>query len=288
MNLTAITLYVLAILIQGAAVLFALIVAKKAPQSYRWGWIFLSLGLLLMLARRINPLVEAYQTGHHSLLDAILSLVISCLLLIGSIEIHRFITRIRSDNELLNALSELDPLTHSYSRPEILYRLSTEIQRHLRTSRPLAILEIDIDHFKLVNDQYGHDVGDEILQFLTQQIQSQLRTNDHLGRIGGEEFIAILPETNEKSALIIAERIRNHVAKQTHFSRAQSVPIQITISIGLSATPDQINGETSGQIMADLIKQADQAMYRAKNSGRNKTAGWSEINQNGMINSSIK
>ena len=288
MNLTTITLYLLAILTQGITVFFALIASKKAPQSHRWGWIFLSLGLSLMLARRINPLLDAYQTGHYHLPDAVLSLSISSLLLIGSVGIHRFISRIRSDNALLSALSELDSLTHAYSRSEILYRLSTEIERHLRTSRPLAVLEIDIDHFKLVNDRYGHDVGDEILQFLTQQIQLLLRATDHLGRIGGEEFIVILPETNEVSALSIAERIRTHIEKQTYLTITKSNAIQITISIGISTTPSRINGETSGQLMTNLIKQADQAMYEAKNTGRNKTSSWHEMNQNGMINSSIK
>ena len=288
MNISTIVIYLVAILIQGVAIFFALIVSKKAPQNYRWGWIFLSLGFSIMLARRINPLLEAYQTGHHDLYDAILALEISILLLIGSIGIHRFISRISSDNALLSALSEIDPLTHAYSRSEILFRLSNEIQRHLRTSRPLAVLEIDIDRFKLVNDQYGHEVGDEILQFLTQQIQLQLRTNDHLGRIGGEEFIVILPETNEKTALIIAERIRTHIEKQTYFTRAESTPIQITISIGLSATTTANNGNTAGQLSVDLMKQADQAMYNAKNTGRNKSSSWHEINQNGIINSSIK
>ncbi|QWD61867.1 diguanylate cyclase [Polynucleobacter sp. MWH-UH25E] len=288
MNIGTITIYLVAILIQGIAIFFALIVSKKAPQSYRWGWVFLSMGFLIILARRINPLLETFQTGHQNLFDAILSFIISSFLLIGSIGIHRFISRIRSDNDLLCGLSELDPLTHAYSRSEILYRLSNEIQRHLRTSRPLAILEIDIDRFKLVNDQYGHAIGDEILQFLTQQIQLQLRTNDHLGRIGGEEFIVVLPETNEKSALIIAERIRTHIEMQTYFTRVESTPIQITISIGLSATTTENNGKTAGQINVDLVKQADQAMYNAKNTGRNKSSCWSEINQNGMINSSIR
>jgi diguanylate cyclase (GGDEF)-like protein len=166
-------------------------------------------------------------------------------------------------------LSALDPLTNCLSRTEILSKIADEIDRTLRTSNTFSILEIDIDHFKDVNDQYGHQVGDEILISLVEKITDLLRDLDILGRIGGEEFLILLPETNENEALQVAERIRRHISNSSH-NTSWNKPLQITISIGVTSFKiSTCLGSNKQELLHELVHIADQAMYLAKNSGRN-------------------
>ncbi|WP_173955411.1 GGDEF domain-containing protein [Polynucleobacter tropicus] len=181
-------------------------------------------------------------------------------------------SRINSDNDLLIALSQIDPLTKCLSRTESLYKLSNEIKRSFRSKNHLSILEIDIDRFKLINDEHGHAIGDEVLCSLTRSIKNLLRVNDHLGRIGGEEFIVILPETNQESASIIAERIRKEIEQTTNFAQTSNRPVRLTISIGIATLIPIDSIYSIDSLGISLLKQADDAMYRAKNNGRNQIA----------------
>ena len=143
-----------------------------------------------------------------------------------------------------------------------------EIARAVRTRSPLCIAMLDIDHFKLVNDTYGHLVGDKALRAVTGALREQLRSYDLAGRFGGEEFAILLPQTHETQALGIAERLRTHIA-------AMSVPVgedattgpcvRLTVSVGVAAL-DRIGPELS-----DLLAAADAALYLAKQTGRNRT-----------------
>ena len=163
----------------------------------------------------------------------------------------------------------MDPLTNCLSRTEILSKIADEIDRTLRTSNTFSILEIDIDHFKDVNDQYGHQVGDEILISLVEKITDLLRDLDILGRIGGEEFLILLPETNENEALQVAERIRHHIASSSH-NTSWNKALQITVSIGVTSFKiSTCHGSNKQELLHELVHIADQAMYLAKNSGRN-------------------
>lgn len=267
----AISLYSLSLLTQVSTAFFAFLLATRASTHYRWGWIFLGIGLFLMIGRRVSPIISILETQHYNLTDAVLSLPISACLLIGVYGIHKLMTKINEGNALLTLLSQTDPLTKCLSRNEILFRLTNELKRVERGGHILSIFEIDIDHFKAVNDRYGHDVGDEILCSLTHSIRTQLRSNDFLGRIGGEEFVVILPDADETSALISAERIRKYIEQHTHYSHLGNQPVKITVSIGVLTIKKLPAMYQISEILESVLKRADQAMYAAKNNGRNQT-----------------
>jgi diguanylate cyclase (GGDEF)-like protein len=145
---------------------------------------------------------------------------------------------------------------------------SVEIARAVRTNTPLALALVDIDHFKVVNDTYGHLVGDKALRAVTDGLSSQLRVYDVAGRFGGEEFVVLLPHAREEDALSVAERLRAHIAglsipvSDTDESGPQ---VKLTISVGVAA----LDGEH--RQLTDLLAAADAALYHAKVTGRNKT-----------------
>ena len=143
-----------------------------------------------------------------------------------------------------------------------------EIARALRTRSPLSLALVDIDHFKVVNDTYGHLAGDKALRAVTDTLREQLRSYDLAGRFGGEEFTIVLPQTREANAVQIAERLRTHVAGlaiPVHSDLPDGDRIRLTISVGVAAL-----GERNPDL-ASLLAAADAALYAAKESGRNKT-----------------
>lgn len=266
----AISLYSLSLLTQVSTTFFAFLLAKKASSHYRWGWIFLGIGLFLMIGRRVSPILSILETQHYNLTDAILSLPISLCLLIGVFGIHKLMAKMDAGNALLTLVSQTDPLTKCLSRNEILYRLTNELKRLERGNHIFSVFEIDIDHFKLVNDRYGHDVGDEILCSLVHHIKTQLRSTDYLGRIGGEEFIVVLPDTDESAACISAERIRADIERHIHYTHIKNEPVRITISIGVTSINKIPVMSNTSELSAMVLKRADKAMYTAKNNGRNQ------------------
>jgi diguanylate cyclase (GGDEF)-like protein len=161
--------------------------------------------------------------------------------------------------EQLKALSITDDLTKLYNSRYFYQQLQNEIKRFYRYHRPLALLLIDIDHFKFYNDTYGHLEGDKILLKVGGLISSCLRSMDTAYRYGGEEFTVILPETSCDAALIVAERVLRTV--QSAFFDA-NLGTQLTVSIGVSEYADS-------ESMNDFIKRTDKAMYIAKGRGRN-------------------
>ena len=166
------------------------------------------------------------------------------------------------DHERLQRLAAIDPLTGLYNRRFGMARLHEEFSRAVRQKMPLGVLMFDIDHFKKVNDTYGHLIGDRILTQMSTLCRSLLREGDIVMRYGGEEFLAILPAASKEDITEIGERIRR-IVEETPFDVGEQ-QIRITVSIGGTAYPGlQIETER------DLVKCADEAMYSVKNSGRN-------------------
>ncbi|HSS57675.1 MAG TPA: diguanylate cyclase [Solirubrobacteraceae bacterium] len=160
----------------------------------------------------------------------------------------------------LETLVHEDPLTGLFNRRSVLTRLAGLISGARRHGRPLSIAMIDVDHFKRINDAHGHDAGDTMLVEVTGAMRDRLRAEDALGRLGGEEFLALLPDSDEEGAATVAEDLRASV--QALQARCGPHLLCATISVGW-ATWD-------GQEDADrLIKRADVALYEAKDSGRN-------------------
>jgi diguanylate cyclase (GGDEF)-like protein len=200
-------------------------------------------------------------------------LVIVCLL-IPSVLAFTLAWRLRTKNRLLVALSRHDPMTGALTHTETILRCELEVERSMRTQQSFAVLELDIDHFKHVNDRHGHQVGDEVLSGLVACVKHNLRMIDLFGRIGGEEFLAILPETNAAGATETAERLRK--ALETHVYETTCGPLRgITVSIGVAVFDPKAEQHTkNSEARQSLFKRADDAMYQAKNSGRNRVVLW--------------
>lgn len=174
----------------------------------------------------------------------------------------RDITNQRRMEDELRQLATTDPLTGASNRRHFIDQASAELKRSKRYGSPMAVVMLDIDHFKRVNDNYGHSIGDEILKRLVACCQQELRSSDFFGRLGGEEFSAVLVESNQVAAEQTCLRLLQEIAKLK--IRAGSETVSITISIGLtmySATDISID---------PLLKRADDALYKAKNAGRNQ------------------
>jgi diguanylate cyclase (GGDEF)-like protein len=158
-----------------------------------------------------------------------------------------------------------DPLTGLFNRRELMGRLESEAAATKRYGTGLFLIMLDIDHFKHVNDTYGHQAGDDVLKALAHIMRNTVRINDLLARYGGEEFVIVCPHTGMEEATEIAERVRRSVEQTPLATRAGE--IRITISAGVA-------GYQQGQPVETLIKDADQAMYDAKNSGRNRVCAY--------------
>ncbi len=159
-------------------------------------------------------------------------------------------------------LAITDELTAIYNRRRTFEVAEHEFQRAQRFERPLSLLMIDVDHFKLVNDRYGHGVGDQVLAGLAALLARHIRELDALGRYGGEEFMLVLPEADQAEAQHIAERLRSVVAATPQ--RAGQFAIALTVSIGIATR------STASDDLRTLIDAADQALYAAKQAGRNR------------------
>ncbi len=170
-------------------------------------------------------------------------------------------------NKEIKLLSRIDSLTGCYNRGYLNELLPREITRALRYKRPLSLAMCDIDHFKKINDTYGHQCGDEVLKKLVLCISELIRADtDWLARYGGEEFLIVLPETRLRNALGLAERLRKNIAKNSIVT--QKYKISITASFGVTG----FNSSNSTQNVTPeaLLSMADKNLYTAKNQGRNK------------------
>ena len=163
----------------------------------------------------------------------------------------------------LEDMAKTDGLTGMANRQAFMERANSEFNRARRYSRSLSVIMIDIDHFKSINDQYGHAAGDQVLRQLGQHCHNRLRDSDFLGRIGGEEFALLLPDTPQDSAFHVAERMREQLSKTT-IALDNGITLEITASFGVAS----VNEEDAD--FNAMLHRADAAMYNAKHGGRNQ------------------
>lgn len=178
------------------------------------------------------------------------------------VAIERDITEQKNIETNLEVLSRTDSLTGLLNRRAFDEFLENELSRFKRNGEIYSLLMLDIDHFKSINDQYGHATGDDAIQLITQACQSNLRLHDQMARLGGEEFCVLLPYTDKKIATKIANKIREIVAN-TLISTSSTEDVTLTISIGVSEVSNKDINYT------DALKRADDNLYKAKNMGRN-------------------
>jgi diguanylate cyclase (GGDEF)-like protein len=203
-----------------------------------------NLGVIITLIVAVNPLFSIF--------------VAPLWLLVRRYMVHPLLlaqSRIDSKTGLLNAATWEKEAT-------------AEVARAVRTGTPLAVALVDIDHFKVVNDTYGHLAGDHVLRAVSSALQGQLRGYDLAGRFGGEEFIILLPHAHEADARNVAERLRTHIADMevpADGHRDCPTTIRVTISVGVAAL------EGVSRELTDLMAAADSALYHAKEGGRNRT-----------------
>jgi diguanylate cyclase (GGDEF)-like protein len=181
-------------------------------------------------------------------------------------EFGRIIGVVKKSRKRLSSLANEDKLTGLHNRQYFDKISRTEFIEAKERDSKLSILFIDIDHFKSVNDTYGHKKGDDALKIIAQLICASCRKSDFVARYGGEEIVVILPNTTSRDAVSVAQEINNIVAKQTK----KILGIKITVSIGVATYPDD------GTTLKGLLERADKALYQAKKSGRNRVCKFDE------------
>lgn len=197
-----------------------------------------------------SPKVDAFTEDIHQVLQII---EYPASVVVDNARLH----------ERTKRMAVTDGLTRLYNHRHFYELLEQEFHRTRRYQASVALIMIDIDFFKQINDTYGHQVGDDILKELASVIRAQVREVDILARYGGEEFAALLPQTSLEQARVVAERIREAVEKN-EFSTSKGV-IKITVSLGLAGYPEM---DINSQV--ELVQQADAALYRAKEAGKNR------------------
>lgn len=186
---------------------------------------------------------------------------------------HRFLSMQHENmdllmrNRVLSEVSARDSLTGLYNRWYVMEKIESEMNRSLRHGSPVSVLMLDIDHFKRVNDTWGHGVGDMVLRSIGQVLRDSCRVYDVPGRYGGEEFCVVLPETKLGHTPAVAERIRNRVAASVVAVEGGD-EINVTASIGIAG----VDAETADAVLtaSALVDRADRALYVAKHRGRNR------------------
>jgi diguanylate cyclase (GGDEF)-like protein len=200
---------------------------------------------------RISPLRKRSSTNRGRRIGAVIS--------------HVNITAQKLVEKDYARLAATDPLTNIPNRRLFLEFVKDDMERSARFGDPSSLLIVDLDHFKEVNDTYGHVVGDEVLRRVAEVGTKTIRSCDLFARLGGEEFVCVLPKTDEWGAVMIADRLRIAVERLSVLSGTK--PIRVTVSIGVSA----VLGRDSS--VTDVLRRADCALYRAKNEGRNCVRG---------------
>ncbi len=196
------------------------------------------------------------------------------LLWILSLVAENLLTR-EYANEGLLRFAFTDYLTGLRTRGYFEQQLELEFKRAERKQQKFALLMIDIDHFKILNDTFGHHVGDQLLRDVTSILMKDMREVDTVARYGGEEFVIILPETTETGAVFVAQRLRRAVDQAKFFAGSPHSVQHLTISIGVAVY------DTDAQFKRDLIEFADAALYAAKHAGRNRVMCYSELSKQG-------
>jgi diguanylate cyclase (GGDEF)-like protein len=246
---------------------------KKIRTSNFPGYIFF---ILITSRDAKDDLIFGLQTGADDYLTKPFNHAELKARLYSAERILKLEKSLKEANEAIRHLSIIDPLTDSYNRGYLIQRLPQEISRVQRYGSPLSLIMSDLDHFKMVNDQYGHQAGDLVLKNFVECIKKTIRQEiDWIARYGGEEFFIILPETDLTGASFLAERLRKAVSENV--ITIGETPLRITASFGVTClTSANITNETS---VESLIKKADMCLYLAKSEGRNRIKTLSDINK---------
>ncbi len=178
----------------------------------------------------------------------------------------RYADYLRSRLEQTVELAVLDPLTTLHNRRYLTHHMQALFDASVDTGRALSVLLIDIDRFKSINDSHGHDAGDEVLRALAARLRDNIRASDLACRLGGEEFVVVMPDTTLKTAYLVGERLRQRIAATPFVAGAQRTPMNVTASIGVAAL------EFEHDTPELILRRADQALYSAKRDGRNRVA----------------
>lgn len=185
---------------------------------------------------------------------------------LGARQVDALHHELRAAYANLNDLAAHDPLTKLLNRAAILDRLDRSYDKACRQGSSLTVLMIDVDHFKSINDTHGHPCGDQVLREVSSRLKKVLRSNDAIGRIGGEEFLVMLEACDETVSWRLAERCRKAICdKPIVLPGDPPIPLQVSVSMGLSAV-----AVAAGMSVSNAIAQADQALYQAKRGGRNR------------------
>ncbi|HEA52390.1 hypothetical protein LCGC14_1795260 [marine sediment metagenome] len=219
-----------------------------------WGY-YIALDILMWFIDPVQPVSSGALLGVHLFNLSIVFAMFSYLSFF-------YMNMVVSAQRKLRKLATVDSLTGLFNRRHGSDMAEKEIARFQRAGHPVAFLLFDVDHFKLINDRYGHEMGDKILCEIGRLIPAQLRTQDIVARWGGEEFLVILPDTGIESALASAERVRK-AFRSYKWTSATGESVEVTISAGVSEL-----GQNDD--MASVVSRADQALYRGKAGGRNR------------------
>ena len=243
-------------------------VARRGHQILIMGGIKLSNPGARVIPQELNreALVADFTEFDLGVLITIV-VAVNAVLAIFAVPTVLLVRRFMMHGQLL-AQSRIDTKTGLLNASTWEREAATEIARAVRTGVPLALALVDIDHFKLVNDTYGHLVGDKALRAVTDALRSQLRAYDLAGRFGGEEFAILLPHTREVDALTVAERLRVYIADLSIPVRDNDEAgpfVKVTISVGVAAL------DGASRELTQMLAAADAALYHAKETGRNKT-----------------
>jgi diguanylate cyclase (GGDEF)-like protein len=227
----------------------------KQIRARRQGYVYT---ILLSAANHENDVLQGFELGA----DDYLGKPFKELELIARLRVGERIIKIHEElveaYKILEFEAAYDSSLRIWNRRTIMDLLSKEVGRAKRSQTPLSIFLADLDFFKRVNDSYGHLVGDEVLRRAAERMSNEVRESDHLGRYGGEEFLAVLPACTAEGAVLVAERVRQSIGNEPLVKE-----VAMTVSIGVAQL-------RPGQEIHDLLHEADIAMYRAKQSGRNR------------------
>lgn len=244
-----------------------LVVASFIMMGRWWGWSFCAISMVLAfsLLRRID--LAAFPNAQ---LTVVCALTASAFL--GHLYVERFsylFGRLSHHNAELLRLSTYDALTGTLNAGAYYQQCNAQLTLSHRMGLPFCVLFVDLDHFKRINDSYGHAMGDHVLQQTAQVLRSCLRDSDLLGRVGGEEFSILLLNTPRDGGLVVAERIRSAIETQAMGLQGQS--LQVTASVGLTWSHTRAPAPPAIHVIQQL---ADKAMYDAKHAGRNRVSSF--------------
>ena len=251
------------------------IIAELEGGSIKGRWVLLRILIIIFIVGYTGFLAfMPHQAESHTLIVSVMFfsggifVLIACLLMLQTIRDVKQVSVLKLENVT-------DPLMNIYNRRYLEQRLKEEVIRTKRYKTPLSLLMIDIDYFKQINDQHGHLAGDNILSTMGHILKEQIRKSDLVARYGGEEIVLMLPNTKEKDATSLAERLRYFI--ETHnFSATKDCDLHCTVSIGIASIQEDENYEAT-----ELLHRADVGLYHAKQTGRNKVSSYTDKNEQG-------